>query len=54
MNKMALGLSQLEMMRRDFVSNVSHEIQSPLTSIGGFAEALRSEQVTERGTRALH
>ncbi|WP_169085943.1 sensor histidine kinase [Paenibacillus sp. PL91] len=47
MNKMALSLSQLEMMRQDFVSNVSHEIQSPLTSIGGFAEALRSEDVTE-------
>ncbi|HTG70572.1 MAG TPA: HAMP domain-containing sensor histidine kinase [Candidatus Udaeobacter sp.] len=47
MNKMALSLSQLEMMRQDFVSNVSHEIQSPLTSIGGFAEALRSKDVTE-------
>jgi signal transduction histidine kinase len=47
MNKMALSLSQLEVMRQDFVSNVSHEIQSPLTSIGGFAEALRSEEVTE-------
>jgi signal transduction histidine kinase len=47
MNKMALSLSQLEKMRQDFVSNVSHEIQSPLTSIGGFAEALRSEDVTE-------
>ncbi|NIK77902.1 signal transduction histidine kinase [Paenibacillus castaneae] len=47
MNQMALSLSQLEMMRQDFVSNVSHEIQSPLTSIGGFAEALRSEEVTE-------
>lgn len=46
MNRMALGLSRLETMRQDFVSNVSHEIQSPLTSIGGFAEALRSEEVT--------
>ncbi|MFD1954948.1 sensor histidine kinase [Paenibacillus thailandensis] len=41
-NRMALGLSRQEAMRQDFVSNVSHEIQSPLTSIGGFAEALRS------------
>ncbi|WP_337100246.1 sensor histidine kinase [Paenibacillus sp. YIM B09110] len=47
MNKMAVSLSQLETMRQDFVSNVSHEIQSPLTSIGGFAEALRSEELTE-------
>ncbi|WP_341280974.1 HAMP domain-containing sensor histidine kinase [Paenibacillus sp. FSL H8-0537] len=46
-NRMTLGLSQLETMRQDFVSNVSHEIQSPLTSIGGFAEVLRSEQLTD-------
>ncbi|WP_028612463.1 sensor histidine kinase [Paenibacillus harenae] len=47
MNRMAHSLSQLELMRQDFVASVSHEIQSPLTSIGGFAEALRSEDVTE-------
>ncbi|MNZ90390.1 Alkaline phosphatase synthesis sensor protein PhoR [compost metagenome] len=47
MNRMALSLSQLETMRQDFVSSVSHEIQSPLTSIGGFAEALRDKEVTE-------
>lgn len=41
-NKMAIELSQLETMRREFVSNVSHEIQSPLTSIHGFAQALRN------------
>ncbi|RED83204.1 HAMP domain-containing sensor histidine kinase [Cohnella phaseoli] len=40
-NGMALDLKQLERMRQDFVSNVSHEIQSPLTSISGFAKALK-------------
>ncbi|MGG4102371.1 ATP-binding protein [Paenibacillus lautus] len=40
-NEMAVGLKQLEQMRQDFVSNVSHEIQSPLTSISGFAKALK-------------
>lgn len=45
-NRMALGLSRQETMRQDFVTNVSHEIQSPLTSIGGFAEALRSSDLT--------
>lgn len=34
-------LRQLEQMRRDFVSNVSHEVQSPLTSISGYALALK-------------
>ncbi|AIQ55225.1 sensor histidine kinase [Paenibacillus sp. FSL R7-0331] len=42
-NEMASELSRMETMRQDFISNVSHEIQSPLTSIRGFARALRSE-----------
>lgn len=37
-------LQQLEQMRRDFVSNVSHEVQSPLTSISGYAKALKHER----------
>ncbi|WP_442602955.1 HAMP domain-containing sensor histidine kinase [Paenibacillus sp. KN14-4R] len=45
-NDMALELGQLEQMRQDFISNVSHEIQSPLTSISGFAKVLRSDQLT--------
>lgn len=40
--QMAKGLEQLEAMRQEFVSNVSHEIQSPLASIQGFAETLRT------------
>ena len=34
-------LSEAKMMRSDFVSNVSHEIRSPLTSIIGFVETLQ-------------
>jgi two-component system phosphate regulon sensor histidine kinase PhoR len=33
-------LRQLEMIRRDFVANVSHEIRTPITSIKGFVETL--------------
>ena len=44
-NKMALELDQMENMRQEFVSNVSHEIQSPLTSIRGFAQALENDQL---------
>ncbi|GAA0136082.1 HAMP domain-containing sensor histidine kinase [Paenibacillus sp. YSY-4.3] len=40
-NEMRRQLRQIEEMRQDFVSNVSHEIQSPLTSIRGFAKALK-------------
>ena len=31
---------QLEMIRRDFVANVSHELKTPITSIKGFVETL--------------
>jgi signal transduction histidine kinase len=45
-NKMALELDQMENLRQEFISNVSHEIQSPLTSIRGFAQALKNEHLT--------
>lgn len=45
-NKMAMGLNQLEQMREEFIFNVSHEIQSPLTSIRGFAQALRNDKLS--------
>jgi len=46
-NKMARELGALEIMRQDFISNVSHEIQSPLTSISGFAALMKTESLTE-------
>lgn len=45
--EMAHDLQQLEQMRRDFVSNVSHEVQSPLTSISGYAIALKQVDLSE-------
>ncbi|ULO07880.1 two-component sensor histidine kinase [Paenibacillus sp. 19GGS1-52] len=50
-NEMASELSRMETMRQDFISNVSHEIQSPLTSIRGFARALRNESLSS-GSRS--
>jgi two-component system phosphate regulon sensor histidine kinase PhoR len=44
-NEMASDLNQMEQMRQEFISNVSHEIQSPLTSITGFARALKNEDL---------
>jgi two-component system phosphate regulon sensor histidine kinase PhoR len=44
-NNMAAELNQNEQMRQEFVSNVSHEIQSPLTSIRGFARALQEDDL---------
>jgi len=45
-NQMALELNQMEQMRQEFISNVSHDIQSPLTSIRGFAQALHDEHLS--------
>ena len=33
-------IRRLEAVRRDFVANVSHELKTPLTIVGGFAETL--------------
>lgn len=48
-NEMAINLGNLETMRQDFISNVSHEIQSPLTSINGFATLLQQENLSPEG-----
>ncbi|WP_078593092.1 sensor histidine kinase [Evansella clarkii] len=44
-NHMASEVEKTDQMREDFVSSVSHEIQSPLTSIRGFTKAIRDEVV---------
>lgn len=46
-------IRRLEKMRSDFVTNVSHELKTPLTSISGFVETLKAgavedEEVTRR------
>ena len=57
-NDMAGELGRMETMRQDFISNVSHEIQSPLTSIRGLqgrseirVSPRRREPVTWRSSR---
>ncbi|MDR3344336.1 MAG: HAMP domain-containing histidine kinase [Oscillospiraceae bacterium] len=51
-NKMARKLGSMEKLRQDFISDVSHEIQSPLTSISGFAALLCNEETPRE--EALH
>lgn len=53
--QMAHSLKQLDNMRQEFVANVSHEIQSPLTSIQGFAQSiLEQEAIPAEARRYLH
>ncbi len=39
-NRMASALSILESSRRSFVANVSHELKTPMTTIGGFIDGM--------------
>ncbi len=45
-SKMSNSLEQTEEKRQEFVSSVSHEIQSPLTSIQGFSQTLKEENLS--------
>ncbi|HWE42988.1 MAG TPA: ATP-binding protein [Gemmatimonadaceae bacterium] len=44
-------IRRLETVRRDFVANVSHELKTPLTVIGGFAETLADHEPPEAQRR---
>lgn len=44
-NDMAANLKAMEELRQEFISNVSHEIGTPLTSIRGFARALKDDRL---------
>ncbi|MFE6073835.1 sensor histidine kinase [Paenibacillus sp. NPDC057886] len=46
-NDMAANLKVMEDLRQEFISNVSHEIGSPLTSISGFARALKNKDMDQ-------
>ena len=46
-NTMTKKLQGIEAGRREFVSNVSHELRSPITSIRGFAEGMADGVIPE-------
>ncbi|MFL0582037.1 sensor histidine kinase [Solibacillus silvestris] len=44
--RMASKLEQMDEMRKEFISNISHDIQSPLSNIKGYANLLKSESMS--------
>ena len=46
-NDMATELGGLELFRKDFINNFSHEFKTPIVSIRGFAKQLEREDLTE-------
>ena len=50
-NDMAGELGGLEMFRKDFINNFSHEFKTPIVSIKGFARQLERDDLTEQQRR---
>ncbi len=46
LNDLAKELKNTEMMHNDFISNVSHEIKTPLTIISNYAKALQNQKLS--------
>ena len=46
-NVMAKALASLESSRRSFVANVSHELKTPMTTIGGFIDGILDGTISD-------
>ena len=51
-NNMATSLQKSEYQRREFVANVSHELKTPMTTIGGYVDGILDGTIPEE--RAGH
>ena len=50
-NDMAEELGSIELFRKDFINNFSHEFKTPIVSIRGFAKQLERDDLTEEQRR---
>ena len=50
-NRMTADLARTDTLQRDFTSNVSHELKTPLASIRGFAELLQKDGISDEDRR---
>jgi signal transduction histidine kinase len=46
-NEMQRRLARLDMARKEFIANASHELRTPIFSLGGFVELLQDEELDE-------
>jgi signal transduction histidine kinase len=49
--RMRLRLAHLEHARREFIANASHELRTPIFSLGGFLELLANEELDDETRR---
>ena len=47
------GVKNLENFKKDFISNASHELKTPITAIAGFVETLEQENSPEESKRYI-
>ncbi len=50
-NEMQQQLRRVDVARKDFVATASHELRTPIFSLGGFVELLRDEELDEATRR---
>lgn len=50
---MAVRIEENERMRKDFISNVSHDIASPLSNIKGYVSLLERSDITEKDSKTF-
>jgi signal transduction histidine kinase len=46
-NEMQQRLARLDTARKEFIANASHELRTPIFSLGGFVELLQDEDLDE-------
>ncbi len=52
-DRMRVQLAQLDTARKEFVANASHELRTPIFSLGGFLELLEDEELDDETRRGF-